>query len=182
MLEEFLRVENADALEKRWRTTALQDAGARDARPLTREASWSAPVLWRFVRCGKSRRARKAVEDHRTPERWRDFSRPTRRVSRFGTVFPIPGHASRKMAPALYRMAHPHDRITPQLDRMSSPLSRMASSPRRAAAACTIFGQTVRRMAHPLRAGAARWGAGAALRSRPTRGSTSARADGSRPG
>src|SRR6185369_893592 len=34
--------------EKRWRTGALQDAGVRADASREREASWSAPVLWRF--------------------------------------------------------------------------------------------------------------------------------------
>jgi hypothetical protein len=35
--------------EKRWRPTALQDAAAFSNAPMPREASWSAPALWRFV-------------------------------------------------------------------------------------------------------------------------------------
>jgi hypothetical protein len=39
--------------EKRWRATAVQEAGAFTVMPGWREASWSAPVLWRFGRwCG----------------------------------------------------------------------------------------------------------------------------------
>jgi hypothetical protein len=34
--------------EKRWRATAVQDAGALTTTPEMREASWSAPALWRF--------------------------------------------------------------------------------------------------------------------------------------
>ena len=33
---------------KRWRATALQDAGAFDGTCVGREASWTAPALWRF--------------------------------------------------------------------------------------------------------------------------------------
>ena len=36
--------------EKRWRTTAVQNAGAFTKTPEIREASWSAPALWRFGR------------------------------------------------------------------------------------------------------------------------------------
>jgi hypothetical protein len=36
--------------EKRWRATAVQDAGAFAVTPGWREASWSAPALWRFGR------------------------------------------------------------------------------------------------------------------------------------
>src|SRR5437773_2346342 len=36
--------------EKRWRTTAVQNAGACTKTPEIREASWSAPALWRFGR------------------------------------------------------------------------------------------------------------------------------------
>lgn len=35
-------------VEKRWRATALQDAGAFDDTCVAREASWIAPGLWRF--------------------------------------------------------------------------------------------------------------------------------------
>ena len=41
------------AVEKRWRATAVQDAGAFTMTLVKREASWSAPALWRFGgRCG----------------------------------------------------------------------------------------------------------------------------------
>src|SRR6266487_7040574 len=36
--------------EKRWRTTAVKNAGAFTKTPEIREASWSAPVLWRLGR------------------------------------------------------------------------------------------------------------------------------------
>jgi hypothetical protein len=36
--------------EKRWRATAVQDAGAFKLTSEIREASWSAPALWRFGR------------------------------------------------------------------------------------------------------------------------------------
>ena len=36
------------ANEKRWRATAFQDASARFVNFRQREASWTAPVLWRF--------------------------------------------------------------------------------------------------------------------------------------
>ena len=38
--------------EKRWRATALQNAGALADDHRMREASWSAPALWRFGRVG----------------------------------------------------------------------------------------------------------------------------------
>ena len=38
----------ARRIEKRWRATALQDAGAFDDTCVGREASWTAPALWRF--------------------------------------------------------------------------------------------------------------------------------------
>jgi hypothetical protein len=37
-------------MKKRWRATAVQDAGAFMVTPGWREASWSAPALWRFGR------------------------------------------------------------------------------------------------------------------------------------
>ena len=43
------------AVEKRRRAAALQDAGARTAAVDERGASWSAPVLWRFVKREKQR-------------------------------------------------------------------------------------------------------------------------------
>ena len=36
------------SVEKQWRATALQDAGAFDDTCVAREASWIAPALWRF--------------------------------------------------------------------------------------------------------------------------------------
>jgi hypothetical protein len=44
----FRALHVAVALEKRWRATALQDAGANPISPHQRALSWTAPVIWRF--------------------------------------------------------------------------------------------------------------------------------------
>jgi hypothetical protein len=51
--------------EKRWRVTAVQNAGAFTVTPGWREASWSAPALWRF---GRSAR--------KTRDGWKCWARP----------------------------------------------------------------------------------------------------------
>src|SRR5207253_339763 len=64
--------------EKRWRTTAVQDAGRWPMTLEMREASWSAPVLWRFGQsAGKTGdgwkgavRARKAGRKHLWAGAW----------------------------------------------------------------------------------------------------------------
>ena len=45
----IFQLDFAGAREKRQRAAALQDADALTDAPEMREASWSAPVLWRFV-------------------------------------------------------------------------------------------------------------------------------------
>ena len=42
-------------VEKRWRATALQDPDALAIAPRMREASWSAPALWRLGRADDGR-------------------------------------------------------------------------------------------------------------------------------
>src|SRR5690348_10763769 len=75
--------------EKRWRPTALQDAGAKPMWPEIREASWSAPVLWRF------RRRKNA----------RPISSPTKYPNRREEIYPvfwakILGDATRLLSPS----------------------------------------------------------------------------------
>jgi len=55
------------------RATALQDASRPPVTTESREASWSAPVLWRFLTaaaCSRVSTRPKAAEGHRTPRRF----------------------------------------------------------------------------------------------------------------
>ncbi len=64
-------------MEKRRRAAAVQNAGARNETLGEREASWSAPVLWRFWACavgelGKGFQQCRMMDDKRD-EMHRDF-------------------------------------------------------------------------------------------------------------